>query len=133
MSRTSLAKTNDSSEYSLIEEEYSLKYLRLLGYEEADKNEILRKLLRFEIQKAFRTRNFYNSIIHFFVEPKDVFNDDIVELENIKPGGKLLLRGKDENIFTFLPTIWEENWSEQDRFYKKMYIIPNIIGYLKDY
>ena len=109
----------------LIEEEYNMDYVKLMGYdEESDMDELLTKFLRLDIQKSGYVKNFYNHIL-------DV-NQRFVENFNLKVNStnsvctsfqeKAIMRDKNgEDGSKFQVDIYEERWYEDSSLLIKSY------------
>ncbi len=59
-SKIVISGSNENS--GLIKEEYSMKFLNLMGYTYADIDELLLKFMKSEIQRNFYTLNYLNNI-----------------------------------------------------------------------
>ena len=110
VSRTTLVELDSSSENTgLIEEEYSMEFLKLLGYKNCDKGEIFNKLLKFDIQRSYSTEDFLATILKTIFGKKK-YDDESEEIKNRVVNQDLIVRGKGENAFSFTPMMWEEKW-----------------------
>ena len=111
------------NEYTgLVEEEYNLPYLKLIGYDESQKDEIISKFLSFDIQRAFFIPDFYGAIKEFFEKQKKTSQ---LNLNKFFLEAKLIINGKEGNPFRKCKhNIFEEKWSNNGTIYKKNYYNP---------
>ena len=129
MSRTTLVEVDSTSENTgLIQEEYSMEYLKLLGYKECEKDYISKELLKFNIQKSIKTKDFLASIYSLFSDKKSKVEDS--SQMNSDSNQDLIMRCKGKNAFNFSPMMWDEKWIELGKYYKKSYMVPFVSNYI---
>lgn len=123
ISRTTKYEIVESSDESgLIEEEYNMELLKLMGFDENDTNEILSKLLRFLIQKSIYTKDYFSlTTVNLLQIESPKFT---IDRDDIDRNVLFFLKDKNgNNPIQFKLTRFEEKWYESECLYKKSYLV----------
>ena len=114
----------------LIQEEYSMPFVNLLGYTVSDMEEIISKLLRFEIQQSMYTTNNIQNVFDTINKIRNGINVNTGHalVENLKIKDRF---GNDAVKFRL--HCWEERWFEEDCLIKKSYCLLTDLEYFKTY
>ena len=108
----------------LIEEEYSMPFVNLLGYTVSDMEELIIKFRNFDIQQSMYTKSYINNVLDTINKVRSGSNGSNLDkntnyskfLEN------LIVKDKFGNdAIKFKCQVWEERWFENDCLYKKSY------------
>ena len=132
ISKVDLEGSNENS--GLIQEEYSMSFLKMMGYDYSDIDELLSKFMKNQIQHSFYTKSYVNNV-------SDVINKNCLncfDLEN----GKILapkplferfcLRNRyGEDCVEFRVNTWEQKWYENGSLFKASYCLPYDINYIQ--
>ena len=127
LTRTSkIDLTNISTKPGLIEEEYNMDYVKLMGYhEESDMDELMTKFLGLDIQKSTYVKSSYNNILDFsqrLMKNFD-FKDDSTKTTCYSFQEKFIMRDKNgEDGFKLQVDLYEERWYEDSSLYIKSYV-----------
>ena len=117
-----------SENTGLIEEEYSMAFLKIKGYSLQDIETITSKLLRMDIQQEYIIRDFYNAAINMLARKKTE-SCQHTALDGIAPK-RTITKNRNMQIETDgRQIIKAEKWLENNKQYKKSYYIPTDINH----
>ena len=119
----------------LIEEEYNMAFVKMLGYrEESDMDELMAKFLKLDIQKSWYTKQSYNNIYdmnqRLFSNPNIKNKSDPTKPATIndqKFEGTIfnerfyVKNNNGDDAFEFRIVVYEEKWFQDKSLYKKSY------------
>ena len=119
---------NSTEELGLIEEEFNMPFLNLMGYTEENKGEIYKDLLNSKIQTSIYTKDVFEIMQSIFDNTNLQLNRN--NLDSIAHPGSYTLRDKHGNdVMKFRFKKLQENWIENGCRYKKSYTILDNSGF----
>ena len=143
ISKVDLQGSNENS--GLIQEEYSMSFLKLMGYDYSDTDQILSKFMKHEIQNSFYTKSFLNNVCDLLPTSKNVCDSsnrchvyglDLEKHKILAPKTlteHFCLRNKHgEDCVEFMLIIWEEKWYENGSLYKTSHCLARDIKYTSE-
>ena len=127
---------NKTENSVLIEEEYSMDFVKKMGYQESDMDELFLGFLRLNIQKFMYVKSAYNNILDICQRIMKKLNtkDDPTKTVYSVFSEKFISRDKyGDDAYEREIHVYEERWYENKSLYIKSYLVPYEINYFKLY
>ena len=127
---------NKTENSVLIEEEYSMDFVKKMGYQESDMDELFLGFLRLNIQKFMYVKSAYNNILDICQRIMKKLNtkDDPTKTVYSVFSEKFISRDKyGDDAYEREIHVYEERWYENKSLYIKSYLVPYEINYFKFY
>ena len=127
---------NPKGNPGIIAEEYSMDFVKMMGYQESDMAEILFNFLRLNIQKSSYVANVYNHILAFSQRLMNKFDTkaDPTKTDCFVFSEKVIIKDKyGSDAYERGISIYEERWFENRSLFIKSYSIPWEIKFYKKF